>query len=127
MKAAEKRKIYRECLCEYGEELQLMLAIEEMSELMKEISKYVRSNGNNVKELREELADAFNMLNQLKYLFFTIEEEDAELERLMDAKLNRVMERIESDRTKKKIDEAVKAVGEQMRKDREQSKCEGII
>lgn len=61
-----KTKIYREAVRQYGLENQIVVAIEEMSELQKELCKYLRSQyvfhaGNMI----EEIADVEIMLEQL--------------------------------------------------------------
>lgn len=52
----------------YGEEAQTRMAIEEMSELTKEICKHFRGN-DNLDRIAEEMADVEIMLDQLKMMF----------------------------------------------------------
>ena len=52
----------------YGKDLQRMTAIEEMSELTKELSKYIRGR-QNIGGICEEMADVEIMLEQLKIVF----------------------------------------------------------
>ena len=52
----------------YGEEAQTRMAIEEMSELTKEICKHFRGN-DNLEHIAEEIADVEIMLDQLKMMF----------------------------------------------------------
>lgn len=74
----------------WGEEMQLIVAIEEMSELQKAITKYLRwcktkrgSYEEVVANVREELADVSVILNQMALVFGDpVEEEIAKLERL---------------------------------------------
>ena len=58
----------------WGKPIQLIMCIEEMSELTKEISKYFRGRDNR-DQLLEETADVYIMLEQLKIMFgFTAKE-----------------------------------------------------
>lgn len=61
---------------------QVIVAIEEMAELQKELTKWLRSKGN-AAGLLEEMADVSIMLNQLQLIFGDpTEQEIAKLERL---------------------------------------------
>lgn len=66
----------------FGSEAQIVKAIEELGELTVELARY--SNGqDNTEAIREELADAFVMLNQMEMIFGDVSEiEIAKLERL---------------------------------------------
>lgn len=52
----------------YGKDMQLNVAIEELSELIKEICKYKRGSDNR-KAIIEEMADCYIMLEQLSIIF----------------------------------------------------------
>ena len=52
----------------FGPETQITVAIEEMSELQKELCKFFRNQGN-LERISEEIADTEIMLEQLKILF----------------------------------------------------------
>lgn len=66
----------------YGSDAQIVKAIEELGELIVELARYRNFLGN-VQALREELADAFVMLNQMELIFGDVTEiEIAKLERL---------------------------------------------
>lgn len=52
----------------YGEKAQIIMAIEEMSELTKELTKYLRGKGN-VDKIKEETADVFVTVMGVKQLF----------------------------------------------------------
>lgn len=52
----------------YGKDMQLNVAIEEFSELIKEICKHKRGEGN-IDNIIEEMADCYIMLSQLKIIF----------------------------------------------------------
>ena len=59
--------VFRDAIKKYGEKLQLTVAIEELSELQKEICKVLRGNGSK-ENLTEEIADVYIMLEQLKLI-----------------------------------------------------------
>lgn len=66
----------------FGIRPQVIVAIEELAELQKELTKRLRGKGK-VEALHEEMADVSIMLNQLELIFGDpIEEEIAKLERL---------------------------------------------
>lgn len=52
----------------FGENAQMIVAIEECSELQKEITKIIRNKGN-LENLAEEIADVEIMIEQLKYMY----------------------------------------------------------
>lgn len=66
----ERTKTYTNALIAYGEGNQCIVAIEELSEVQKEICKVLRGK-DNLDHLAEEIADATIMLEQLR-LFFGI-------------------------------------------------------
>lgn len=76
----------------YGRESQVLIAIEEMSELTKELCKYYRRYDCK-KEIIEEVADAQIMLEQIIELFGISNEVD----RMVDYKLNRQIGRMEQE------------------------------
>lgn len=78
----------------YGREHQVLIAIEEMSELTKELCKYFRRYDRK-KEIIEEVADAQIMLEQLIELFGI----NNEVDRMVDYKLNRQIRRMEQERS----------------------------
>jgi hypothetical protein len=57
-----------EAVEKWGKPIQLIMCIEEMAELTKEISKYFRGR-DNYDQLLEETADVYIMLEQLKIMF----------------------------------------------------------
>lgn len=75
---------------------QLCVAVEELSELQKEICKYVRDPiyEKHYDQIKEELADVLIMCSQLQYIFGIT---DKDLDTEIDFKLNRTMERLEHD------------------------------
>lgn len=76
----------------YGKDHQLIICMEEMAELTKELSKNLRGH-NNLQEIAEEVADVEVMLEQVK-LIFKLREATTEAK---EAKLLRLRERIVRD------------------------------
>ena len=60
--------ILKTAISECGEKHQIIIAIEELSELIKELTKYLR-NGDNEEHLTEEMADVYIVLEQLLIMF----------------------------------------------------------
>ena len=77
----------------YGLDSQILIAIEEMSELTKELCKHQRKYHRN-REIAEELADVSIMVAQLIELFGV----EKEVSEIIDFKLERQMRRIEHER-----------------------------
>ena len=77
----------------YGKESQVLIAIEEMSELTKELCKYFRRYDRR-NEIIEEIADAEIMIEQLKCLF----DIHTEVSNEIDYKLERQLRRIDNER-----------------------------
>ena len=77
--------IYTEAIKTFGALPQMVVAIEECSELQKEIVKIIRKKGN-LTNLAEEIADVEIMLEQLKLIFTVhdkvIEQKSRKIERL---------------------------------------------
>ena len=67
----------------------VVVAIEEMSELIKEISKQIRYE-NNENNMAEEIADVRVMLDQLEY-FYDLKDK---IDKIYDEKLERMKDRI---------------------------------
>lgn len=84
-----KTRIFKELIDKYGDK-QVIVAIEELSELQKELCKYLRGKGN-VENITEELADVQIMINQMQ-LLFKIDSYD--LEQKIDEKVLRTKERL---------------------------------
>lgn len=61
-------KILRGALNKWGAQMQMILTMEDLAELTKEISKHIRGFSNN-EEIAEEIADVEIMLEQLKLIF----------------------------------------------------------
>lgn len=82
-----EEELYKAAVQKFGERAQILVAIEEMSELTKALLKYIRHEDFNqgdyddiVESIAEERADVSIMLNQLAFIFG--KNEDAETEKL---------------------------------------------
>ena len=64
----ERKQVYEAALGKWGQKMQSIVAIEEMSEVIKEITKTMRGELNRA-HLAEEIADATIMLEQLRNMF----------------------------------------------------------
>ena len=84
-----REEIYTKLLELYGDN-QIIIAIEELSELQKELCKSLRGNYN-YDNIVEEIADVEIMLEQMK-LYFNILNKD--LERMKEHKIERTKERL---------------------------------
>ena len=58
--------VLKRALETWGEQAQMLMVVEEMSELMKEVLKNINRKKNNIDEIIEETADVEIMLEQLK-------------------------------------------------------------
>lgn len=87
----EEIEIIRSAIRKNGKAMQTVVAIEEMSELQKELSKFIRGKGNR-DNLIEEVADVLVMITQIQLMYHI---PDDEVERIMHLKLNRLKERME--------------------------------
>jgi soluble P-type ATPase len=68
IKAMKEKEIYQKAIKKFGQQLQITKAIEEMSELQKELCKLLIGNG--IREhIAEEMADVGIMLKQLEIIF----------------------------------------------------------
>ena len=61
-------RLYKKAIEEHGAFLQTVVAIEEMAELQKELSKAIR-NDENIGHIAEEIADVEIMLSQIKIIY----------------------------------------------------------
>lgn len=84
-----RRDTYAAAVSTYGKHSQLIMAMEEMAELTKELSKNIRG-GKNVTAISEEIANVEIMLEQLKIIFHN----RAEVDRLRCEKLNQLIGRL---------------------------------
>lgn len=63
-----KDEILKSAIARYGENAQMIIAMEEMAELTKELSKFLRGS-HNEDAIAEEIADVRIMLEQLEIMF----------------------------------------------------------
>lgn len=84
----EKEEIYLKLIQKFGVETQSVVAVEELSELQKEVCKMLRKIGN-VHNLAEEIADTLIVIEQL----MLIHNCESEVVLLKQQKLQRVCER----------------------------------
>jgi hypothetical protein len=61
-------EIFKQAVDRWGSDLQIVVAIEELAELQKELCKSLRGNGD-TEAISEEMADVKLMLSQLEYIF----------------------------------------------------------
>ena len=85
----EMKIICEQLIYKYGEK-QVVVAIEELSELQKELCKSLRDKTNK-ENIIEEMADVIIMINQMQ-MYFKISDE--ELHQEINYKLNRTKERL---------------------------------
>ena len=88
----EERKAFLEALRVFGSQNQITVALEEMSELQKELCKYLRNDSSfSYANIAEEMADVEIMLDQMKILF----QRDSAVEEQRQYKVKRLRERID--------------------------------
>lgn len=88
-KKIEREEIYEKLFDEYGK-MQVIVAIEELSELQKELCKCLRNKDSTI-NLLEEIADVKIMLEQIISIYGLCEEE---IEYIIDKKIERTKERL---------------------------------
>lgn len=66
---AERRDVYLAAIEKYGSDCQIWKAVEEMSELTKELCKLQNGGGATRESIVDELADVTVMVEQLRILF----------------------------------------------------------
>lgn len=84
-----RQEVYRRAIDKYGEDAQLWIVIEEMSELAKEICKFQRGK-RCPDDLADEIADVEIMLEQATMIFGV----DDLVREHRDAKVKRLKERV---------------------------------
>ncbi len=89
MFTAKQREVMQRACGEYGNH-QIIVAIEELSELQKELTKALRMKANQ-DHITEEIADAYIMLYQMCY-YFGVEDDD--IKAVADYKLKRLEKRV---------------------------------
>ena len=89
MTIEKREEIYQRAFEEHGSEMQIIVCIEELSELAKELTKELRGNGDKDR-IADEIADVKITVEQM-ILYHEIGEE---VEAHMEAKLKRLEERL---------------------------------
>ncbi len=89
--------LYEKAIEVYGREMQTIVAIEEMAELQKELTKALRGAENTV-AIVEEMADVYIMLEQL-HLIYDIQWEAVAI--ALSAKADRLEERLNREKNGK--------------------------
>lgn len=90
-----EHSILKQAIEFYGPDMQLNVCIEELSELIKELCKYKRGQGNE-RNIAEEMADVKIILNELAIIFDNL----PAVHEFAEIKLNRLKERIEREKQK---------------------------
>ena len=85
----ERKAVYEKALQMWGAGAQIIMAIEEMSELTKELCKHFRDR-QNVEDIADEIADVTIMMEQLRLIFGINEEVCSH----MDMKVLRLQSRL---------------------------------
>lgn len=90
MQNNEMEKIYYAIISKFGNKNQIIVAVEELSELQKELLKGLRySPEERLNNITEEMADVEIMLDQLKIIF----NNGSDVEKVKDMKIHRTVER----------------------------------
>ncbi len=96
MLVIEPKQLYKQLIEKYKEK-QIVVAIEELSELQKELCKSLRGK-TNIHNILEEIADVLIMIEQMK-LYFNLT--DVAIASEIDFKLNRTAYRLLKEKEKK--------------------------
>lgn len=99
-----RKELLQKAIRTYGIDPQLDMAIEEMSELTKEICKRKRGVRNRA-EIIEELTDVEIMLEQLKIIFDISDDDVGEM---AEIKLGRLARRMQSDVNKSRYEKVTR-------------------
>lgn len=86
MRITKQERIQREVIKKYGEKFELLIAIEELGEVQKELSKFIRGEGE-LNNIEEELAD-LDMV--LFYIHEICKPDKSNIERWKQIKLDRL-------------------------------------
>ena len=85
-----EQDIFRSAIDTYGSVMQITVVFEEMSELQKELCKYLRGSGSQ-ENIAEEIADVEIMMEQMKMLFNW----ETSVLQVREKKVKRLKERME--------------------------------
>lgn len=84
-------EVLQRALDTYGSVLQIVMVFEEMSELQKELCKYLRGRGS-FEHIAEEIADVEIMIEQMKMLFCCADD----VHKVRRRKVERLKERLDN-------------------------------
>lgn len=84
-------RVFSKAICRYGIPAQSVVAVEELSELQKEVCKALRGQLNK-ENMTEEMADVWIVIEQLK-MMYNITDED--VRNVVHKKIQRLKERME--------------------------------
>ena len=84
------KDVSQKALDVWGKNAQILMVLEEMSELQKEILKNINRGKDNIKEIAEETADVFIMSEQLVHIYGI----DKEVQKQAEYKVNCIKERL---------------------------------
>ena len=94
----ENKGFYQRCIDVWGEDAQIKMCIEEMSELTKELCKNWRKGKTGTPEqiehICEEIADVQNMVDQMQMIFG-----EEMVEKFRQEKINRTQKRLDEETT----------------------------
>lgn len=85
--------ILKKAIEHYGRDAQCMVAVEELAELQKEISKFTRGQ-QNAEAITEEIADVYIVIDQIRMMAGISE---ADIGEMIERKVNRLKKRMEED------------------------------
>lgn len=90
------KKLFQRATDIMGLTSQIAICIEELSEVQKELCKFLRGKGyGNLEHLTEEIADATQMIEEIKYLFRIDENVVNEIIKLKLNNLEKILDKIE--------------------------------
>jgi len=91
-KTIDPKPIYQKAIKKFGTPIQIVVCIEELSELIKELTKDIRDKGN-IEHIAEEIADVTIMLEQMILIFDC----DVEVQNYRLQKLERLKQLLEKE------------------------------
>ena len=83
----EKIKILKMATEKWGKNTQILMALEEMAELSKELLKNMNRNSDNKNNITEEMADVYILLEQLKTIYGILEDD---INNIVEEKINKL-------------------------------------
>lgn len=87
------KPLFEDAYKTWGKIPQVLMVVEEMAELQKELVKNINRNKDNVDKITEELADVLIVLEQLKIIYGISEET---LEKIAAEKINKLKENLKN-------------------------------